>query len=446
MSAHGPAPGHGHGHGHTHGHGHGEGLGGGWSDWLRHRVLRLVLVAVALSAVATVAGVVALWPDGRGRDAAVARADNIGLKNERFGAAVASSTDASCTYSTTERPQFCRRIVVVPDEGPDAGRPIDLGEFNLGTGASAPQVKVGDRLIVGYEPSTGQYFFADRDRRRTLTVLAGLFAATVIVFGRRRGLAALAAMALSVTVLVGFVAPAVLDGHDPVLVSAVAAAAIAFISLYLTHGVTPTTTVALAGTLCSLALTLAFTWVFFRAARFSGLATEEALTLPSVVAGIDLPGLILGGAILGALGALDDVTVTQVATVAELHRRNPTLGIAELLGSGVRVGREHIASTVNTLLLAYAGASMPLLLLFAVADQPLAIMANAELIAVEIVRTLCGSLGLVAAVPVTTALAAVLLGGGGAATPAPGDESAAPPGAPSAADWDDFAPEPHPGF
>ena len=149
--------------------------------------------------------------------------------------------------------------------------------------------------------------------------------------------------------------------------------------------------------------------MFFDIANFSGLATEEGLTLP-LLADVNLSSLLLGGAVIGTLGALDDVTVTQVATVAELRHRNRNLTVAELIVSGIRVGREHIASTVNTLLLAYAGASMPLLLVFAASDQSLGVVANSEIVAVEIVRTLCGSIGLVAAVPVTTLMAAVLVG------------------------------------
>ena len=148
---------------------------------------------------------------------------------------------------------------------------------------------------------------------------------------------------------------------------------------------------------------------FFDLARFTGLATEEGLTLPLVTDNLDLAGLLLGGAVLGTLGALDDVTVTQVATVNELRFRRPDLTRRQLVVSGIRVGREHIASTVNTLLLAYAGASMPLLLLFSTTDQSLGIVANSELVAVEIVRTLTGSIGLVAAVPITTALAAAVI-------------------------------------
>ena len=438
-------------------HAHEHGLSGGWSVWLSHRLLRGVLVALVLTAAATLIGVVLLWPDNSGRRAAIARADTIGLTSERFAARVDRVSDGPCSYSTPNRLQYCRTVTVVPNAGPDAGTVIDLGEFNLIQAAAAPSVQVGDRLVVGYEPSTSTYFYADRDRRRMLVVLGAVFAAVVIAFGRRRGLAALTGMALTVTVLVAFVAPAVLDGHDPALVAVVAAAAISFISLYLSHGITPTTTVALAGTICALALTLGITSLFFAAAQFSGLASEEALALPTVVAGLDLPALVLGGAILGALGALDDVTVTQVAAVAELHDSNPDLGIGQLLAAGIRVGREHIASTVNTLLLAYAGASMPILLLFAVSNQSLGMIANAEIVAVEIARTLCGSIGLVAAVPITTALAAILLGTAPSPVRPVGTANGPPdPDPPTTAHddrpvrrrptWDDFGPRHEPQF
>jgi uncharacterized membrane protein len=246
---------------------------------------------------------------------------------------------------------------------------------------------------------------------------------------------------VTVAVLVAFVAPSVLDGNEPVVVATVAASTVAFVSLYLTHGVNPTSTVALAGTLAALGLTLAVTAIFFSFADFTGLATEEGLTIPAIAGDIDLSALLLGGAVIGALGALDDVTVTQVATVAELRRRNPALGTRELVTSGIRVGREHIASTVNTLLLAYVGASMPLLLLVAISNQSLDIVANSEIIAVEIVRTLCGSMGLVAAVPLTTLLAASLLTGkAGAVT----DDATEPEPEPAAPTWDDFAPRDQP--
>ncbi|MGF1598049.1 MAG: YibE/F family protein [Acidimicrobiales bacterium] len=377
--------------------------------WLGVPALRAILTAVVVLGVATVVGLVALWPDGAGSAAAIDEAAGIGLATEQFDATVDSVADGRCSYATAANPSTCRAISLIVHEGPDAGSVVVLPEFDLTMNSPAPTLAVGDRVVLGYEPTTQFYFYADRDRGATLVWLVVLFAMVVVALGRGRGISALVAMGITVAVLVAFVAPSVLDGHDPVWVAVIAGSAIAFISLYLTHGLTPTTTVALAGTLASLLLTLGISAIFFRAAAFSGLATEEGLTLP-LVADINLSSLLLGGAVIGALGALDDITVTQVATVAELHHRNPRLTVAELITSGVRVGREHIASTVNTLLLAYAGASMPLLLLFAASDQPLGVVANSEVVAVEIVRTLCGSIGLVAAVPITTTMAAVLVG------------------------------------
>lgn len=393
--------------GHSHGHSH-DGHGAiGWDAFRTNRVLQAAAAIVVAAAVATVILITLLWPDAGARDDALNRGAEVGLGSERYAADVVQVLDGPCSYSTEALPQDCRTVAFEVTEGRFIGERQYFPEFSLELGTRAPDVAVGDAIIAGFEPSTDFWFYADRDRRTPLVLLAVLFAIVVVALGRFRGLAALAGMAVTVVVLIGFVAPSVLAGNDPLLVAVTAAAAIAFVSLYLTHGFNATTTVALAGTLLSLGLTLALAAAFFSAARFTGLATEDALILPFIAGDIDLAGLLLGGAVLGTLGALDDVTVTQVATVAELHHRSPLLGFRELVASGIRVGREHIASTVNTLLLAYAGASMPLLLLFAVSEQPLAQVANSELVAVEIVRTLCGSIGLVAAVPITTTLAAL---------------------------------------
>jgi uncharacterized membrane protein len=355
-----------------------------------------------------------------------------------------------CSYAGDDPDLLCRSVVEVPSEGPDAGALVALGEFDLTDPRFAPDVQVGDDVVVGYEPQTGFYFYADQERRGPLLWLALIFVAAVIALGRLRGVLALLATASTVVVLVVFIAPAVLDGSDPLLVCLVGAAAIAFVSLYLTHGVNPMTTVALAGTLSALGLTLLLSIVFFGLARFTGLATEEGLTLPAVVGELDLLGLLLGGVMLGTLGALDDVTVTQAATVWELHETDRRLGFVRLFRSGMSVGREHIASTVNTLLLAYAGASLPLVLLFALSDQSLATVANSEIVAIEIARTLCGSIGLVAATPLTTGLAAAALTLGPRRRVADEAPTSAAPEAPGAghdepaagSSWDDFAPRP----
>lgn len=386
----------------------GSGVRSAWRTWSSHRGLRAVLVLVIIAAIATAAGVAALWPTGAGSEAAMRQADRIGLVTDRFGGAVHTIRDAPCTYSSADDPDYCRQVSVVIEEGPDRGSVVDLPEIDLAYTATTPDLAVGQKVILGYEQSTDYYFYADADRRTPLVWLGALFVVFVMALGLRRGARALVGMAITLAALVAFLAPSVLDGNDPLLVAVVTAAAIAFVSLYVTHGLNPTTTVALAGVLFSLGLTLGLSWVFFELAAFTGLASEEALVLPLIAGGLDVASLILGGAVIGALGALDDVTVTQATLVDELHRRNPGLKAGELVASGIRVGREHIASTINTLLLAYAGAGIPLLLLFAVSDQSLMMVANSETIAVELVRTLCGSMGLVAAVPITTFLAALV--------------------------------------
>ncbi len=391
----------------------GPGLRAGRKAWRNEPALLAVLVLVGLAGAAAILGLVLLWPTGEGRDAAREQADEIGLTYQRLAATVLEVTDRVCSYSVPDDPQACRSITVLVGEGPDEGTQVALPEFSLEYDRTAIGISPGDKVILGYQESNDYYFFVDRDRRAPLVWLAVLFAVVVLALGRLRGGLALAGLVATLVVLVAFAAPSVLDGNDPVLVAVVAAALIAFASLYLTHGFSTNTTVALAGTLGSLGLTLGLSRVFFGLADFTGLATDEGLTIPLIAADIDLASLLLGGAIIGALGALDDVTVTQVATVAELRYRSPGLSARQLIASGIRVGREHIAATVNTLLLAYAGAGLPLLLLFAVSDQSLAMVANSELIAVEIVRTLCGSMGLVAAVPVTTVLAALVTAGAG---------------------------------
>jgi uncharacterized membrane protein len=361
-------------------------------------------LTVAL-AVATVVGVIALWPDQATIDEIRDRGDTIGLGAERLGATVVSSTDGECSYSTPDNLQLCRIVEMAPKEGPDEGRTILLGEYNLAD-TQVLKVSVGEDIIVSYEPLTGTYLYADKERRGPLLWLALAFAVVVVAVGRLRGVMALVALATTMVVLMSFILPAILAGSTPLLVAVVGCAAIAFVSLYVTHGVSIMTTVSVLGTLGALALTAVLGWWFFDLANFTGLISEETSFIPLVAPDIDLRGLLLGGVVIGALGALDDVVVTQSATVWELRRENPSASTARIFASAMRIGREHTGSIINTLVLAYAGASMPLLVLYAVADLPLGIFANAELVALEIVRTLVGSIGLVAAVPVTTALAA----------------------------------------
>ncbi len=348
--------------------------------------------------VAVAVGLAAFWPTS---DLDV-ESELLGLASQVYRAEVTQIVEANCSYSPDSP---CTLVVFEMLEGPTPGG-VATQEFEVLP--STPTFEVGDRVVMNYLPESDpafQYQYADRERRGLLLGLTALFAVAVIGLGRMRGLAALIGLALSVLILITFIVPAILAGTDPVLVAAVGAVAIAMASLYLAHGFTDLTHVALLGATGALAITVALSTVMTSLARFSGLAGEESLYL-TLFGGIDVAGLLLAGIVLGALGALDDVTVTQASTVWELRRANPTLGMADLTAAGLRVGRDHIASTVNTLLLAYAGASIPLLLLFGLSQQSLGTIANSEVVAVEIVRTLVGSIGLVTAVPITTWLAA----------------------------------------
>jgi uncharacterized membrane protein len=243
----------------------------------------------------------------------------------------------------------------------------------------------------------------------------------VIALSRWRGVTSLLGLAISFLVLLQFVIPAILEGSDPVAVSLVGAAAIMFVALYLAHGVNARTSTAVLGTVASLALTALLAAAFVGAARFTGFSSEEALFLQISAEQINIRGLLLGGIIIGTLGVLDDVTVTQASAVWELHNANPRLGARQLYHAAVRIGRDHIASTVNTLVLAYAGAALPLLLIFTLSNRPLGSVLATEVIAEEIVRTFVGSIGLVASVPITTALTAAAITGGRTRKQAPAE-------------------------
>ncbi|MDQ4142686.1 MAG: YibE/F family protein [Actinomycetota bacterium] len=295
------------------------------------------------------------------------------------------------------------------DEGPDSG---DIVFLPTAGPSDEERFTSGDKILVNYSPESPRdqrYTFSDFQRGPPLLVLGLLFAAVVVALSRWKGLAALAGLFVSLLILTRFVMSAILEGSNPVAVVVTGGAMIMFVTLYLAHGFNALTSTALLGTLVSLLLTGLLAFLFVEFGNFTGLASEEALFLQISADQVNLKGLLLGGIIIGALGVLDDVTVTQASAVWELHAANPKMSVGELYGAALRIGRDHISSTVNTLVLAYAGSSLPLLVLFAVSDQSVGQTLNGEVVAEEIVRTGVGSIGLVASVPVTTLLAAWVL-------------------------------------
>jgi uncharacterized membrane protein len=372
-------------------------------------VRRRLTLALAPFALATVVGLIVLWP-ASSEDSSLG-----GVADERFAATVTDVAERDCEGLRGTGGSFsCVRVTARLDEGPDEGESV---EFEMAESAGVRKISTDDGILVGRAPGVDdvqggqQYYFGDYQRGRPLLLLALMFAVVVVALSRWRGLAALIGLGLSLLVLIRFVIPAILEGSNPVSVSIVGASVVMFVALYLAHGFNVRTTTAVLGTLCSLLLTGILAVIFMGTTRLTGLASEEAAFLQISAEQVNLEGLLLGGIIIGTLGVLDDVTVTQASAVWELHLANPSFGIKELYASAVRIGSDHIASTVNTLVLAYAGASLPLLILFSLSSRPLADLITTELVAVEIVRTLVGSIGLVASVPITTFLAATVTTG-----------------------------------
>jgi len=299
----------------------------------------------------------------------------------------------------------CLALAVLISEGPLVGTSIETvvsvvrGKAPYGAGDDVV-------LVAGEDPTNpADYDVVDFQRDIPLLALALLFAAAVLALGRRRGLASLAALVLTAATLIAFILPAILAGRDPLAVAVVGCAAIMFGALYLTHGFSARTSTAVLGTMVSLLLIGVLGIVFAWLSRLSG-SDEDTANLASILGtDIDGRGLVLAGLLIGALGALDDVTVTQTTAVWELRAADPQRGALDLFRSAMRIGRDHVASAVNTLVLAYAGTTLPLLLLFSVAQRGLGDVLTTQVIATEVVRTLVGSIGLVASVPVTTAVA-----------------------------------------
>ncbi|MER5960754.1 YibE/F family protein [Streptomyces sp. NPDC002057] len=414
---HGPGPSHGHGQGHGHSHGHGPA-----APVSRH--LRKVIAAILIPfATAVVVGLVVLWPGG----APAHERTGVGFDRQTEQGTVVSVEQVDCKSvnagqvpptgdtSTPEGREAvnaqqgeCGKATIEVTTGAQKGR-----TFTEIVQPDAPrQLHEGQGVVVAYAPDAPrdlQFSVTDVNRKIPMAVLAGIFALVVVLVGRMRGVMALIALAASFLVLTFFILPAILQGSNPLVVAVIGSSAIMLIALYMCHGLSARTSVAVLGTLISLLLIGLLGSVFIEWASLSGNTDDNTGLIHGLYPSIDMSGLLLAGIIIGSLGVLDDVTVTQTSAVWELHQADPDMGPRALYRAAIRIGRDHIASVVNTLVLAYAGAALPLLLLFTIAQSSMGTVANSELVAEEIVRTLVGSIGLVASVPVTTALAALVV-------------------------------------
>ncbi|HWM05905.1 MAG TPA: YibE/F family protein [Actinophytocola sp.] len=381
------------------------------------RVRTLLTILLVPFALAAVIGTVLLYPFGDGPDTKAGAGQPV---HGVVTGAQAGSCAGDVQVGDQPADQQCLVVLVrmtdgaAPDQEIRAVLPLE---------PSTPRFAVDDEVVLSYgggDPRDGQsYQLVDFQRDVPLTLLAGLFAIAVLILGRWQGLKALIALGLSFLVLVFFVLPAIIAGENPLLVAIFGAGVIMFAVLYLTHGLSARTSTAVLGTMVSLAMigVLGALWAAF--AKLTGLDEDTATLVGLLDSPLDTRGLLLAGVVIGALGVLDDVTVTQTSAVWELRAANPALTRLQLYTAALRIGRDHVASAVNTLVMAYAGAALPLLLYSSISGVGIGNILGSQSIAQEIVRTLVGSIGLVAAVPITTLLAAAV------ATEEPAPESPA---------------------
>jgi uncharacterized membrane protein len=380
----------------------------------------VLLGLLAVAAIVTVIGVVSLWPDS-GAVAKLRDQAQYAAPGVTFQKATVSKVERACPQPTedpgAESPgpgeaPSCGRIVAVLTNGPDAGAsetvgvPTAVADSGLGEGDTVRLVR-----IPGQAGEKASYAFDDVIRLRPLWILGGLFVLVVVVVARLRGLLALVSLGFAGLVLFKFMLPALLSGSSGIAVALAGSAAIMFVVLYLAHGPSVRTSAALAGTLLGVGVTALVGQLAIHGASLSGFADESAGVLSAFAGNLSFQGLFTCALVVAGLGVLNDVTITQASAVWELREAGPDLNRRTLFTSAMRIGRDHIASTIYTIVFAYAGSALAVLLLLSLYDRPILDLLSSESIAEEVVRTLASGIGLVLAVPITTAIAVVTVVG-----------------------------------
>jgi uncharacterized membrane protein len=371
---------------------------------LRRRAVWLMLLLLVPIGLATVIGLFVLWPSGEPTRAEQVAATYVPPGTTYPDGRVVSLEEFDC--GDPERPATCARAVVEVLDGDGKG---DFQQIELDAVVVANGVEEGDTLVLTRDPGAEgdvAYNFFDFERDTPIVALAAAFAVVVGLVARGRGLASLVGLGFAFFILLQFVLPGLLSESSPTLVSLVGSSAIMFVVLYLAHGFSARTTTALVGTLFGLALVAVLGSLSVSAARLTGLTSEETTTLNNFDPTLSFSGLVLAGIVVAGLGVLNDVTITQASAIWQLNEVDDAMTGRELYSRGMAVGRDHIASTVYTIVFAYAGAALPLLLLFELYDQPWDVVLTSSALAEEVIRTMVGAIALVLAVPVTTAVGA----------------------------------------
>jgi uncharacterized membrane protein len=397
------------------GHGHGHGAP---PELEVAPVPRVVLLAVlAVVGVGTVLGVVLLWPSSHDVDE-LKGSVGFAVEGATFPTATIDEVLPACPNSGSgQSTEQCGKVSATVDEGPDKGTHASV---DVPPDVTAAGLGKGDHLVLlrtpgqSGQPATFSYF--EIERSTSLWLVAGLFAVVVMAVARLRGLMALVGLGFAGVVIAAFLIPALLAGESAVLVALVAAAAIVYVVLYSTHGPSLRTSAALAGTLAGMALTAGIGWWAVHSAHLTGVVDDGGRVLSTFADRVSLQDLLIAAVVIAGLGVLNDVTITQASSVWELRAASPYMSRPRLFASAMRIGRDHIASTIYTIVFAYAGTALTLLLAVSLYDRSWFALIGTEEIAEELVRAFCTSMGLVLAVPATTAIA-------GATVPGPRDNA-----------------------
>jgi yibE/F family protein len=376
---------------------------------------RKVLIGfLTVVAFLTVAGLIWLWPSpSQVSHSTMKQTDAPGMTfvhgtitDVQDGCATAQGGHTRCSTATV-------RVTTGEDEGQSVSVEL-LGPF------AYAGLRAGDDVELGRidTPNGVLWSFSAANRTPALIGMVLLFVVVVVAVARWKGLFALLGLAFSGFVLVGFMMPALITGKPGMIVALVGGTAILFVVLYVAHGVSLRTSTALAGTLLGLAVTTGLGAISVELARLSGFADESEYDLATVLPGLDLRQLLMVGIIVGGLGVLNDVTITQSSSVWELRAAAPSMSRRKLFAAGMRIGRDHIASTIYTIVFAYAGGSLAVLLLLFFTNRNALDLLNVEMFAGEIVRTLGSAIGLVLSVPITTGIAALVVAPSSSEAPA----------------------------
>ncbi len=369
--------------------------------------VRLSLIGTLIVLVAaTLISTLLTWPQQQ----KLPTRENSSFVTELVKGTVTAAAETACANEPTVA-ETCTTATVRVTEGIDKGKDTTLVITN--GGLDKPRLEAGNKIVLerasDLSGTSASYSFSDYQRQTPLGWLAVLFAVIVVAIGRYRGFGALIGLGATGIVVGTYLLPSILEGNSPIVVAVTAGSLICFAALYVAHGLNMRTTTALIGTLLGLSITGVLAYFSVKLTSLTGQSSEEIIYVQQLAGHINVQGLLLGGIIIGSLGVLNDVTVTQASSVWEIHRAQPTQSVYRIYRSGMRVGRDHIASTVYTLAIAYVGAALPLLVLFTVSHRGWLEAATSAIVAEEIVRTLVGGIGLVLTVPITTWLAAVIV-------------------------------------